>query len=142
MTTNAKAFKKGDLVTYIADWDRKGSTYFRHAVVYACGKKQMVLTDAETGEEMGRHFRPVRAEGLGEVGIFARLSDADATAHALALAQVIIDRETKNYEHCLTLGHGEGYNASIRKGLAAIHAPDAAPYSARTAHLREKLGVA
>jgi hypothetical protein len=127
-----KAFNKGDAVTYISDWDRKGSTYYRHAIVYSCGRKQAVLTDAETGEEIGRHFRPECA-ALGNAGIFTRLTDAEATAAALALAANIIADETEHYERCLQIDASEGYKNAIRKALAALHAPDAAPYSVRCA---------
>lgn len=125
-----KAFNKGDEVTYISDWDRKGTTYFRHAVVYSCGKKQMVLTDAETGEEMGRHFKPVRA-ALGEAGTFARLTEEEATAAALALADHILARETAHFERCLQNDTaGEGYKNAIRRNIAALHEPRVSSYNA------------
>lgn len=130
-----KAFNKGDEVTYISDWDRKGTTYFHHAIVYSCGKKQMVLTDAETGEEMGRHFRPVRAE-IGFAGTFARMTDAEATAAALALAENIIARETADFERCLQLDADEGYKNAIRKNLANLHEPRAASHTELVAALR------
>ena len=134
-----KAFNKGDAVTFISDWDRKGSTFFRHAIVYSCGKKQMVLTDAETGEEMGRHFKPVRAE-IGNAGTFARMTDAEATAAAVALAENIIVSETAQCERCLQSDTaGEGYKNAIRIHLAALHAPDATSYSERCAALRAAL---
>jgi len=124
-----KAFNKGDEVTYISDWDRKGTVFFRHAIVYSCGKKQMVLTDAETGEEMGRHFIPARAE-IGNAGTFARMTDAEAAAAALALADNILVSETAHFERCLQNDTaGEGYKNSIRKSLAALHEPRAASYS-------------
>lgn len=131
-----KAFKKGDLVTYIDDWDRKGSTYYRHAVVYSCGKKQMVLTDAETGVEMGRNFRPERASGLGDQGTFPRLTEEEARAHGIALAEVIIEREIERYGHCLTIGAGDAYDSSIRKDIAQIHEPDTASYADRIEAIR------
>jgi hypothetical protein len=129
-TDMTKAFNKGDEVTYINDWDRKGTTYFRHAIVYSCGKKQMVLTDAETGEEMGRHFTPARAE-IGGSGTFARMTDAEATAAALALAENILISETAHLERCLQFNDtaGEGYKNAIRKSIAALHEPRAANYS-------------
>lgn len=124
-----KAFTKGDEVTYINDWDRKGTTFFRHAIVYSCGKKQMVLTDAETGEEMGRHFRPERAE-VGGAGTFARMTDAEATAAALALADRVIASEIAHFERCLQNDTaGEGYKNAIRRDLDRLHEPRAASYS-------------
>lgn len=123
-----KAFNKGDEVTYINDWDRKGTTFFRHAIVYSCGKKQMVLTDAETGEEIGRHFTPARAE-IGGAGTFARMTDAEAISAALILAGNIIASQTAHLERCLQNdAAGEGYKNSIRKDLAQLHEPRAASY--------------
>lgn len=123
-----KAFNKGDEVTYISDWDRKGTVFFRHAIVYSCGKKQMVLTDAETGEEMGRHFRPYRAE-TGNAGTFARMTDDEAAAAALALAENILARETAHFERCLQNDTaGEGYKNAIRKSMAQLHEPRSAIY--------------
>lgn len=123
-----KAFNKGDEVTYIGDWDRKGTTCFRHAIVYSCGKKQMVLTDAETGEEMGRHFSPERAE-IGSAGTFARMTDAEAAAAGLVLAENILARETAGFERCLQNDTaGEGYKNAIRKSMAQLHEPRAASY--------------
>lgn len=130
-----KAFNKGDAVTYIGDWDRKGATFFRHAVVYSCGKKQMVLTDAETGEEIGRHFTPARAE-IGQGGTFARLTDAEATAAALAFAQNVIASETARLERCLQIDAEEGYKNAIRKSLAALHEPRAASHGDLVAEVR------
>ena len=128
-----KAFNKGDAVTLINDWDRKGSTYFRHAVVYSCGKKQMVLTDAATGDEIGRHFRPACAK-IGYAGTFPRLTDAEATVAALALAETVLASETAHLERCLQNDTaGEGYKNAIRKNLAALHAPNAASYRERCA---------
>jgi hypothetical protein len=130
-----KAFNKGDAVTLVSDWDRKGSTYYRHAIVYSCGKKQMVLTDAETGEEIGRHFRPERAE-LGNDGTFARMTDDEATAAGLVLAVNILARETAQFERCLQDDiAGEGYKNAIRRSLAQLHAPDAASYKQRSGKL-------
>lgn len=120
-----KAFKKGDLVTYINDWDRKGTVTFRHAIVYSCGMKQMVLTDAETGEEMGRNFRPQ----IGEItGTFPRMSDDEARAAGIRLAEVILANERAHFERCLERGHGAAYDAAVRKDLDALHEPRAISY--------------
>jgi len=137
-----KAFNKGDEVTYISDWDRKGTTYFRHAVVYSCGKKQMVLTDAETGEDMGRHFRPERAE-IGEAGTFTRMTDEEATAAALALADHILARETARFERCLQNDTAdEGHKNAIRRNIAALHEPRVSSYNALCAALRDEVRAA
>lgn len=116
------AFKKAQAVTYIADWDHKGTVTFRHAIVYSCGKKQMVLTDAATGEEMGRHFAPE----LGSLtGTFPRMTDDEARAACLKAAEAILEDQRARYAACLARGHGDAYNASIRKDLAKLHEPRA-----------------
>lgn len=131
-----KAFNKGDEVTYISDWDRKGTAFFRHAIVYSCGKKQMVLTDAETGEEMGRNFTPARAE-VGRAGTFTRMTDAEAAAAALTLAANVLVSETAHFERCLQDNTAsKGYKNAIHKNLAALHEPRAGSYTALCAALR------
>lgn len=86
----AKAFKKGDAVTYLASWDNKGTVAYRHAVVHSCGSKQMILTDAVSGQEIGRHFAPVKgdADKVGYAqwsGTFARMTDEEAEALCFAV---------------------------------------------------------
>lgn len=124
-----KAFKKGDEVTYIGDWDHKGTVYYRHAVVYSCGKKQMVLTDAVTGEEMGRHFRPV----VGEItGTFPRMTDEQAIAKCLEVGARIVAEERTRMERAIALcGYGEDheYTKAVRKDIAALHEPIATSYA-------------
>jgi hypothetical protein len=141
----AKAFKKGQEVTYISDWDRKGTVYFRHAVVYSCGAKQMVLTDADTGEEMGRHFRPVAGslettkEGPASRmagGTFPRMTDEQAVEAGLKVAAAIQQSERDLFARCLAGGHGESYDASIRKDIAALHDLRAAEYSELVAAIK------
>lgn len=131
-----KAFTKGQPVTYISDWDRKGTVSFRHAIVYSCGAKQMVLTDAETGEEMGRNFRP--AVGT-HVGTFPRMSDDEARAACLAAAEVILAYERASFARCLSQGHGENYDAAIRKNIAALHEPRAVRHSEARAAIKAAL---
>jgi hypothetical protein len=122
-------FKKGDLVTYISDWDRKGTVTYRSAIVHSCGKKQMVLTCADSGEEMGRFFKPVRAE-KGQFGTFPRLTEEQAVEYGLAAAQGLLQYER---ERCETILAGpsarcdSGYRAAIQKNLDALHEPRALP---------------
>lgn len=126
-----KAFTKGQEVTYISDWDRKGTVTYRHAVVYSCGKKQMVLTDAETGEEMGRHFAPdhgsLETVEMGGYafrmagGTFPRMTDEEAVEAGLKIAAAIQEYERQHYAQCLAGNHSAGYYASIRKSLAELH---------------------
>ena len=126
-----KAFAKGDKVTYLTNWDGKGTVTFQHAVVYACGKKQMGLTDDATGEEMGRHFRP---ENAAEVwcrgdGTFLRLTDEAATEIGLIFAAQILVSERAGYARRIEyaererFSYWEGYVEGMRKDRAKLHEP-------------------
>lgn len=126
-----KAFKKGDRVTYISDWDRKGTVYFVQAIVHSCGSKQMVLTNEATGEEMGRHFRPETGSLETVVvgpntyriagGTFPRMTDDEAVAAGLKVAAAIQQYQREQFARCLAGGHSEIYNDAIRKNLAELH---------------------
>lgn len=131
MTTKTKAaFTKGQEVTILRSWDNKGTAYFINAIVHSCGKKQMVLIDAKTGEEMGRHFMPVLAneENLGKAcryeATFPRLSEEEATRIGLKMGALVISEEIAHAEACIRHYAGdEGYEAAVRKGLATLHEP-------------------
>lgn len=144
----AKAFKKAQEVTYISDWDRKGTVTFRHAVVYSCGMKQMVLTDAVTGEEMGRHFNP--AVGNFETiktphgiymagGTFPRMTDDEAVEAGLKIADAIQQYEREHFDRCLSGGHGGGYDASIRKSINELHDLRVIPHAEAVAMIRRAI---
>lgn len=115
-----KAFKKGDEATLIASWDRKGTVCTRQVIVHSCGKKQMVLIDAESGKEIGRHFKPHRA-GPGEFGVRPRITGDELREEALACAAAEREREEAHFARCLAGGHGEDYDAAIRKEMAELH---------------------
>lgn len=131
----AKAFKKGDLVTFIADWDRKGTVYYRQAVVYSCGTKKMVLTDEATGGELGCNFKPQVGSLVSFTaelpngfkvrtpagGTFPRMTDEEAEAACLAVAASIRKDEEEHYARCLAGDHGEAYDAGIRKEIERFH---------------------
>jgi hypothetical protein len=124
-------FKKGDKVTYIADWDRKGTVYFQQAVVYSCGKKQMVLTDEKTGNEMGRHFKPELGSTENRVGtnggtymaggVWPRLTAEEATEIGMKVAASIREFEDAHFARCLAGNHGEAYDRGIRESMAKLH---------------------
>jgi hypothetical protein len=122
-----ETFKKSEPVTFIASWDDKGTFYYRHAVVYSCGKKEMILTDAATGEEMGRRFRPV--VGINEdgfAGCVRRLTDAEAEAACLKLAaRFVADRRALYTELADSTKHGRGYADAMKRNLAELHEPQA-----------------
>jgi len=119
-------FRKGQTVHLVRDWDRCGTVQITKAQVYSCGKKQMILTDAATGEELGRHFYPRREQAaFGFCGAFI-LEDAPAAeieAVAMQLATDVLSNEREHFARCLAGGHGEGYDAAIRKAQAELHEP-------------------
>lgn len=112
-------FKKGDAVFLISDWDRKGTVRIIEARVYSCGKKQMILTSATTGKELGRHFWPqAELEFSRKRGTGFAIKGTDRTeAEAMALkfaADVLAAEQAR---------HGEGYDRLIRKEREMLHDP-------------------
>ncbi len=125
-----KAFKKGDLVTRIASWDDKGTFYFIHAVVYSCGKKQMVLTDADNGNEMGRHFSPalgeMSARKYGGGNTFPRMTNEEAEAACIELAgRLVTEEKARLIEGRDRDGMTEGYKKAMQKNIDGLHEPRA-----------------
>lgn len=78
-------FKKGERVTLIGEWNGQGAVFYSHWIVVSCGKVQMVLENAEDGNLRGRHYTPVRAQGL-ELGAHPGMSDAEAEALCLQIS--------------------------------------------------------
>ena len=121
------AFKKGDQVTLYQRYNNLGALRVTHCVVHSCGKKQMVLTDLTSGEEVGRHFKPVNGEGWTNEWVLPTV-DAEATeAKALELAQLSIDREvahlTRRLEWAQTSDQSEHYIRATSEELALPRAP-------------------
>ncbi len=117
------AFTKNDEVTFIASWDRKGTYFYQHAVVYSCGEKQMVLTCEVTGKEMGRHYTPV----VGDVeGTLHRLSDTAAVAQCLVAATVFLVKEKASIQRLLECNTGNiHYCKCMQEQLTELHEPRA-----------------
>jgi hypothetical protein len=102
----ATAFSKGQLVTVIGTWDQKGTAFYRHAIVYSCGYKRMILTDATTGEETGSWRNPkvgdvkdAAGNGGHWHGVFPRMSDAEAEALCIEAATLMLVAYNAHYEH-------------------------------------------
>jgi hypothetical protein len=123
----AKAFNKGDAVTIISSWDRKGTVTFRHGVVHSCGTKVMRIFDAFKGDEIGGAFRPVRAQA-GEFGVYPGMTDAEATEAGIACAAAEQASQRAHFDRCLAQGHGAGYDAGIRKHIDELHQLEAREY--------------
>ena len=118
-------FTKGQQVTFLQNWDDKGTVRVVDLTVYSCGKKQMVLVDAAGAKFQGRNFRPTEAQH-GFCRVVAKLTQADATAAALALGAEIVAAERSRFDRNLTIpGCGDGYYNAMRRDIAALHEPRA-----------------
>lgn len=82
-------FTKGQRVNLVQSWNGKGEVSIYPAIVYSYGKKQMILTHAETGKELGRQFRPQREGWSGELVLTA---DEDAQTIAMEMATAIREK--------------------------------------------------
>ena len=126
----SKAFNKGDQVTLIGSWDNKGTVFYRDAVVHSCGKKQMVLTCAATGEELGRHYAPVcgdlaKVTSFNWIGVWPRLSREEAETLCLEAGALVVKAER---EHLADRRErfadaSPGYFAALDKAEAELHEP-------------------
>lgn len=116
-------FTKGQKVTYISNWDNKGTVKITNLVVASCGKKQMILVDEAGVKFQGANFRP-QSEQYSHGVVFPRLTTEEAEASALEIAAKIIAYEEAHFARCLAGNHGEGYNNAIRKSIAKLHQPD------------------
>ena len=125
-----KAFSKGEAVTLVQNWDSKGTISIRHAVVYSCGTKQMILTDAVTGDEIGRHFKPFRATAtdFGDIRVlvatFPKMSAEDAERVGFILAEKFLGEQRAFYARCIAShGASAGYVQAIEREIALLHEP-------------------
>lgn len=116
------AFKKGELVTVLKDWDRKGTVTFRQARVYSCGLKRMILTSLKTGEEFGRDFDAVKATGH-EQGVHPVMTDEAALTICLEIGADVLEYQRAFLARCLAGNHGTGYDNSINQQINDLHEP-------------------
>ena len=136
-TETKKAFKKGDMVTVISNWDSKGTVSYRHCVVHSCGLQRLVLIDAVTGKCVGRDFRPKKAKSLTDViedtnhihfgtMIFARFSEDEIKSIVIPFAEHILALEKKDIERDLLddLNHPSRVRR-LESKLAELHEPRA-----------------
>ena len=119
-----KNFVKGQEVTYISSWDGKGTFRFTHGIVYSAGQKQMILTDAVSGEEMGRNYRPY----IGMVvGTFPRMTDAEATEACIKAAAGWLPTEIASHKRLIAHNakrypDDKYYAASMETKIAELEA--------------------
>ena len=126
------AFKKGDLVTVLGTWDRKGTVWYQHAIVYSCGLKRMILTNAATGEELGGDFRNPKVGNVKEAsgnggnwyGVFPRMSDVEAEAVCIEAGALMLTAYNAHYDTCIERnGENMRYIKAIQKERAGLHEP-------------------
>jgi hypothetical protein len=120
-------FRKGQLVTFLQDWDRKGSVKVYDLVVYSAGKKQMILVD-ETGQKFaGANFRPTFLQ-YGYVGaeneVHLRLTPEQADAAALDLGARVVAIETANKLRAIERNPNDPrFQQAMRDEIAKLHEP-------------------
>ena len=113
-------FTKGQEVTIVANYDRKGTVYTKKAVVESCGKKRMTLI-ATDGTMLGRNYDPMQKQRSAWVNVLPTRDADTVQAFALALAQEILDHEVAHFARCLSLDESEAYNAAVRKSQSELH---------------------
>jgi hypothetical protein len=137
-----KAFIKGQEVTYFHNWDSRGTVSYRHARVFSCGNKQMVLTDLETGEELGRAFRPEIGDAtkvqLFTGYTFPRMSDDEAVATGLKIGKAIVEAQNARYDECIRRNSDSAsYCERTEKERSELHEPRCLPRSSLTKFTRQ-----
>lgn len=90
-----KNFTKGELIYYINAWDNTGTFTYRLCRVDSCGKVQMKLADADTGEFLGNNFNPMMKK--------VKLGDDVETATLEAAKQYLLN-EIASIKHAIKVG--------------------------------------
>jgi hypothetical protein len=131
----AKAFKKGDRVTVITNWDGgKGTVAVRHATVHSCGSKVLRLTCDITGDEFGSELVPAVA-APGEWGVRPFIEGAALEAEGLAVAKGLIEKERAHLNDCIARNRADArdfcprYIKYMEGEIAAIHEPRVAMWA-------------
>jgi hypothetical protein len=109
-------FTKGQPVTFLQSWDDKGTVCIHELFVYSCGRKQMILVNAEGEKFAGQFFSPDGSDPRRQV--HPRLSKADAEAAAIALGNEIIATTRTYCESKLT--NPAYHTESVRRDIAAL----------------------
>lgn len=125
-------FKKNDLVTNFYRWDGAGDYGYTQAIVYSCGKKQMVLTDEITGEEMGRNYHPSGVDSFAPAydlvlsGTAPRMTPEEAEVFCVALSlrykKMELDRIEKTQASEYPYPKNDYWNARLAKEIAGYNA--------------------
>lgn len=114
------AFKKSQSVLKISRWNSAGCFYITPAVVVSCGAKQMVLQNAETGECLGRNFKP-SVEQYNDSEVRADLTIEQARERALEMSAEWLAKEIARYETQIERNASDtGYVRSMTRSLEAL----------------------
>jgi hypothetical protein len=127
METTMPAFVKNQEVTYLQNWDSKGTVRIIDLIVYSCGRKQMVLVDATGKKFEGCLFQPTE-EQIQYGRVVPRLSPEAALTAALELGATIVALERASMENSIArAGKSEthNYTKSMREEIAKLHEPRA-----------------
>lgn len=140
-----KAFTKGQRVTVIGDWDRKGTVWVRHATVHSCGTKVLRLTCEENGDEFGHELFPVEAMP-GRVGVRPYIAGLAMEVEAMAVAVHQLEEERKHLTECRDRNANSTtpcrhYIGAMNKSLAALHEPRFGMYADLCENVRLKVAA-
>lgn len=117
-------FKKSQSVLKIGRWNHLGAFYIVPATVVSCGKIQMVLQHAETGECLGRNFKP-SIEQYGDCEIRADLTIEQARERALELSAKWIAKDIARMRDAIERAGpvgGDGYVRKMQANIAELEA--------------------
>jgi hypothetical protein len=123
MTT---AFKKGQEVFRISDWDRKGSVSIRRLTVQAWGKKIARFTYTENGQfiESSAYVPCVNHIVNGGGTFYFPVEGTNVEAEAFKLAELILQREREHFAQRLSIpGGSESYHRALQNSLNELHEP-------------------
>lgn len=115
-------FTKNQAAFLINNWNLQGKFAITAATVHSCGKKQMVLNDAATGECLGRNFNPAVTQWDGEVR--ADLTAEQAEVRAVELAAEFLAKEIARLNNILARNADQdpSYLDGIKHDIAEMQA--------------------
>ena len=129
-----KQFKKGQHVTLLGHWDRKGTMTYRFVTVHSCGSKRMTLLDDESGECLGSNFTPYteleRVLTHGTSTTITETNEEVVRSLCLGFAGEYLANERNNLNECMRRNaSNSGYCKAIQKDIAELHEPRVLPYA-------------
>jgi len=115
-------FTKGQTAFLITVANYNGKFAVRPVVVGSCGKKQMTLIHAETGEFLGRNFQPSSVQSKWSE-VRADLTAEQALEYAVERSKAFIEYEIGLKEANIARHDGDtSYVAAMRRGIENLKA--------------------